>query len=211
MLTLLTLTAPSLAASLCSVGASPEASTPACGCVRLATTSAGRAGTFWLGGVPLTLSTTFTPASSSCFDYGAALATVPAGPSRAKVATLLEYAGLAVAASGSRSGSAVGSTYTLVWSWDPVPGASTLMSDVLEGDSDELPPWAFPRLPGLWELRNPFTGATEATVQSARPLSGAFWADLDGDQLDDLVIGFADGSLFEVTGGFDPYVPLVLQ
>jgi len=204
LILLTALTAPSLAASVCSVGASPEASSPACRCVRLATTSAGRAGTSWLGGVPSTLST-FTPASSSCFDYGAALATVPAGPSRAKVATLLEYAGLAVAASGSTP------TYTLVWSWDPVPGASTLMSDVLEGDSDELPPWPFPLLPGLWELRNPFTGATEATVQSARPLSGAFWADLDGDQLDDLVIGFADGSLFEVTGGFDPYVPLVLQ
>ncbi len=198
MLMLLTLAAPSSAASVCALGASPAAATPACACVRLATTSAGAAGPYWLGGVTWS-GGTGTPGATNCFDYGAAMATV-SGPTRPKVEALLRYAGESVALSDGRT-----------WLWDLLPGASTLMSDVLEGDTDKTPPVVFPLSPGLWELRNPLTGVTEATVASAAPPSGAFWADLDGDQLDDLVIGFADGSLFEVTGWFDPFVPLVLR
>lgn len=200
MLTLATATASAATTSVCSATAgSIESSSPACACVRLALTASGRVGPYWLGSVSWDPATRVgTPAGASCFDFGAVAATV-SGASAAKVASLVTLAGHDVALEGGAS-----------WSPSLTPGASSLMADMME----EVDRTAFvPVGPNLYEERDPQSGLpTGLVIRSAAPPVGAI---VDGFEMTQpfyvsLVIGLADGRVYEVPEGYTPFVPVDL-
>lgn len=205
MLTLMTLaTASAATTSVCSTSSgSIESGSPACACVRLALSSAGRSGPYWLGGVTWDPASGYgVPAGASCFDYGAVSATV-SGTSAPKIRSMLEIAGYDVAGGAAAS-----------WLPDPVPGASGLMADMME-EVDRTSPTVFvPVSLDLWEARDPQSGLpTGLLVRSSVPPVGALVDDFEMTQpfYFGLLIALADGRLLEVSEGYTPFVPVDLN
>lgn len=176
--------------SVCSTkSASWEKSTEACSCVR-----DGETAPRWWSGVALAIKDGADPwdrVLDTCFEFGAVKATVAGSPHQGTIAKAIDAKGTRMAEKNSA-----------IW-FNLMPPESIILTeetDQIDGELNWMP------MGSLFIGVDLVTNQVRARV-SPRPNQAvlrSIWVDLNNDQIDDLVIVFDDGDVWNALG---PIVP----